>query len=133
MAGLKINPLAALIAPLAGLALLGAASAVAVNPVLLKLVTIRGKREADLPDQPAGLADQSADRADQQADQQQLRARLKQLRLLDTFLSSMPGILDAIPSSTFLLIHFPCSCPDQPTVSSVSCRPTAGLVVVFRL
>ena len=48
--GSIINPLAALIAPLAGLALLGAASAVAVNPILLQLVTInkdRGKREAE--------------------------------------------------------------------------------------
>ena len=42
--GSSINPLAALIAPLAGLALLGAASAVAVNPVLLQLVTISRKR-----------------------------------------------------------------------------------------
>ena len=38
--GSSMNPLAALIAPLAGLALLGAASAVAVNPILLQLVTI---------------------------------------------------------------------------------------------
>ncbi len=73
---LKINPLAALIAPLAGLALLGAASAVAVNPVLLKLVTIRRRREAS--DSP-------------QLDQQ-LRTRIRQLRLLDSFLSSIPGI-----------------------------------------
>ena len=74
VAGLKINPLAALLAPLAGLALLGAASAVAVNPVLLKLTTIRGARDADTarPDQ-------------------QLRVRLRQLRLLETFLSSLPG------------------------------------------
>ena len=42
--GSSINPLAALIAPLAGLALLGAASAVAVNPVLLQLVTIKKGR-----------------------------------------------------------------------------------------
>jgi hypothetical protein len=48
--GSSINPLAALIAPLAGLALLGAASAVAVNPILLQLVTInkdRNKRESE--------------------------------------------------------------------------------------
>ena len=45
------NPLAALIAPLAALALLGAATAVAVNPVLLQIAVInngkrRKKREA---------------------------------------------------------------------------------------
>jgi len=39
-----INPLAALIAPLAGLALLGAAAAVSINPVLVQLAVINGGR-----------------------------------------------------------------------------------------
>merc|ERR1711983_503246 len=40
-----INPLAAFIAPLAGLALLGAAAAVSINPVLVQLAVINdGKR-----------------------------------------------------------------------------------------
>ena len=38
--GGHLSPLAALIAPLAGLALMGAAASVAVNPLLLKLVAI---------------------------------------------------------------------------------------------
>ena len=40
-----INPLAALIAPLAGLALLGAAAAVSINPVLVQLAVINGGRK----------------------------------------------------------------------------------------
>ena len=45
--GGNINPLAALLAPLAGLALMGAAAAVSVNPMLLQLTTItRGRRAA---------------------------------------------------------------------------------------
>ena len=42
---LGINPLAALIAPLAGLALLGAAAAVSINPVLVQLAVINGGRK----------------------------------------------------------------------------------------
>lgn len=37
-----INPLAAFIAPLAGLALLGAAAAVSINPVLVQLAVVNG-------------------------------------------------------------------------------------------
>ena len=39
-----INPLAAFIAPLAGLALLGAAAAVSINPVLVQLAVVNGGR-----------------------------------------------------------------------------------------
>jgi len=39
-----INPLAALIAPLAGLALLGAAAAVSINPVLVQLAVVSSGR-----------------------------------------------------------------------------------------
>merc|ERR1719507_2622799 len=47
-AGTGLSPLAALIAPLAGLALMGAAASVAVNPLLLKLVTISNRRRRSL-------------------------------------------------------------------------------------
>jgi len=47
-AGGHLSPLAALIAPLAGLALMGAAASVAVNPLLLKLVTISSRRRRSL-------------------------------------------------------------------------------------
>ena len=40
-----LSPLAALIAPLAALALLGAASLVSLNPTLLQLAVINGKRK----------------------------------------------------------------------------------------
>ena len=39
-----LSPLAALIAPLAALALLGAASLISLNPTLLQLAVINGKR-----------------------------------------------------------------------------------------
>ena len=39
-----LSPLAALIAPLAALALLGAASLVSLNPTLLQIAVIQGKR-----------------------------------------------------------------------------------------
>ena len=40
-----VNPLSVLVAPLAALALLGAAAAVASNPVLLTLAVLNGKRK----------------------------------------------------------------------------------------
>jgi len=42
-----LNPLAAIIAPLAGFALLAAAAAVAVNPLLMELVTISGRKKRE--------------------------------------------------------------------------------------
>ena len=46
-----INPLAAFIAPLAGLALLGAAAAVSINPVLVQLAVVNGgRKKRDLRD-----------------------------------------------------------------------------------
>jgi len=47
-----INPLAAFIAPLAGLALLGAAAAVSINPVLIQLAVVNGgkRKKRDLRD-----------------------------------------------------------------------------------
>lgn len=51
-----INPLAAFIAPLAGLALLGAAAAVSINPVLVQLAVVNGgkkRRRRSLMTDPA--------------------------------------------------------------------------------
>jgi len=49
-----INPLAAFIAPLAGLALLGAAAAVSINPVLVQLAVVGGgkRKKRDLMSDP---------------------------------------------------------------------------------
>ena len=69
-----IHPLAALIAPLAGLALMGAAAAVAVNPLLYGLVTISGRKRRSLA----------------AADGDQLKMRLRQMKMLKQFLTSMP-------------------------------------------
>ncbi len=68
-----INPLAALIAPLAGLALLGAAAAVSVNPVLVQLAVINNGRRRRSP-RSARLAT-SED------------ARLNEIDLLENFLT----------------------------------------------
>jgi len=77
--GSSINPLAALIAPLAGLALLAAASAVAVNPILLQLITITKRRR------------KRGTGTDFDAAEESLKAKIKQLTLLDSFLNSVPG------------------------------------------
>lgn len=74
----SINPLAALIAPLAGLALMGAAAAVAVNPILLQLAVIsNGRRKREIGEESQLEND--------------IKRRVKQLRVLEKFLSSMPG------------------------------------------
>lgn len=75
----NINPLAALIAPLAGLALMGAAAAVAVNPILLQLAVIsNGRKRREVGEEgKEGEID--------------IKRRVKQLRVLEKFLSSMPG------------------------------------------
>ena len=65
-----VNPLAALIAPLAGLALIAAASAVSVNPLLLQLTTI------------------SRNRRRRQLDQGPARRVIRQITILENFLSS---------------------------------------------
>lgn len=70
-----IHPLAALIAPLAGLALMGAAAAVAVNPMLLQLAVIskNGRRRRRRRETGGGL-----------------ERGLKQMRVVDRYLSSLP-------------------------------------------
>ena len=68
-----INPLAALIAPLAGLALIAAASAVSVNPLLLQLVTISRNRRR---------------RRRRQLEQSPARRAVRQIQVLENFLSS---------------------------------------------
>lgn len=69
----SINPLAAIIAPLAGLALLAAAAAVAVNPILIELVTITGRKKRG-----AGL-------------DKDMERNLHQLNVLEKFLAKVPG------------------------------------------
>ena len=67
-----INPLAAMVAPLAALALIAAASAVSVNPMLMSIATIsRSRRHSGA----VGRQERG----------------LRQMRTLDTFLSSLPG------------------------------------------
>ena len=67
-----INPLAAMVAPLAALALIAAASAVSVNPMLMSIATIsRSRRHSG-------------------AGGRQERG-LRQMRTLETFLSSLPA------------------------------------------
>ena len=73
-----INPLAALIAPLAGLALIAAASAVSVNPLLLQLVTISRNR-----------------RRRRQLEQSPARRAVRQIQVLENFLSSTDSQLQS--------------------------------------
>ena len=67
-----INPLAAMVAPLAALALIAAASAVSVNPMLMSIATISRSRRH------SGAVTGRRERG------------LRQMRTLDTFLSSLP-------------------------------------------
>ena len=69
-----INPLAAMVAPLAALALIAAASAVSVNPMLMSIATISRSRR----------------HSGSGAEARQERG-LRQMRTLETFLSSLPA------------------------------------------
>ena len=66
-----INPLAAFIAPLAGLALLGAAAAVSINPVLVQLAVINdgGRKKRAISANP------------------EIRKKMSEIDLLEKFLS----------------------------------------------
>ena len=82
-----VNPLAALIAPLAGLALIAAASAVSVNPLLLQLVTIsRNRKRRQLEQGPA-------------------RRAVRQIQVLENFLSSSDN---QIQSDLLMLNYLQC-------------------------
>ena len=81
-----INPLAALIAPLAGLALIAAASAVSVNPLLLQLVTISRNRR----------------RRRRQLEQSPARRAVRQIQVLENFLSSTESQLQ----SDLLMVNY---------------------------
>ena len=72
--------MAALIAPLAGLALIAAASAVSVNPLLLQLVTISRNRRR---------------RRRRQLEQSPARRAVKQIQVLENFLSSSDNQLQS--------------------------------------
>ena len=71
--------MAALIAPLAGLALIAAASAVSVNPLLLQLVTISRNRR----------------RRRRQLEQSPARRAVRQIQVLENFLSSSDNLLQS--------------------------------------
>ena len=83
-----INPLAALIAPLAGLALIAAASAVSVNPLLLQLVTLsrNSRRRRQLEQSTASRA-------------------VRQIQVLENFLSSTEN---QIQSDLLMLNYLQC-------------------------
>ena len=82
-----INPVAALIAPLAGLALIAAASAVSVNPLLLQLVTISSNRRR---------------RRRRQLEQSPARRAVRQIQVLENFLSSRDSQLQ----SDLLMVNY---------------------------
>ena len=73
--GSAINPLAAFLAPLAGLALLGAAAAVSINPVLVQLAVINGgrRKRRHVLQPPATV-----------------QKKIGEIELLETFLSKQP-------------------------------------------
>ena len=72
-----LNPLAALVAPLAALALITAAGAVSVNPMLLSIATIsRNKRQLS------------------SSESIKVQRGVRHVRVLDKFLSSLPGRVD---------------------------------------
>ena len=73
--------MAALIAPLAGLALIAAASAVSVNPLLLQLVTISRNRRRR--------------RRRRQLEQSPARRAVRQIQVLENFLSSSDNQLQS--------------------------------------
>ena len=83
-----INPVAALIAPLAGLALIAAASAVSVNPLLLQLVTISSNRRR---------------RRRRQLEQSPARRAVRQIQVLENFLSSSR---DSQLQSDLLMVNY---------------------------
>ena len=71
-----INPLATLIAPLAALALLGAATAVALNPVLLQIAVVTGKKRR----KRNAEVDPEAER------------KMQEIEKLEKFLSKAPNV-----------------------------------------
>ena len=75
--------MAALIAPLAGLALIAAASAVSVNPLLLQLVTISRNRR------------RRRRRRRRQLEQSPARRAVRQIQVLENFLSSSDNQLQS--------------------------------------
>jgi len=77
-----INPLAAVIAPLAALALLGAATAVALNPVLVSLAVITGKKKRKR---------RSVITADQDDLDPKSKRQLEEMQKLETFLAKVPN------------------------------------------
>ena len=82
-----INPLAAMVAPLAALALIAAASAVSVNPMLMSIATISRSRRHSGSVQERGL---------------------RQMRTLETFLSSLPASTGGSVHERLTLTYLEC-------------------------
>ena len=104
-----INPLAAIVAPLAGLALIAAASAVSVNPMLMSIVTIRNRRQVD------GTKETEVGR--------QMKRGLRKVRLLERFLSSLPGRVST--ADKLMLTYLECSelvSPDNHCLELMVCQ-----------
>ena len=120
-----VNPLAALIAPLAGLALIAAASAVSVNPLLLQLVTIsRNRKRRQLEQGPA-------------------RRAVRQIQVLENFLSSpanmvQPDLLmvnylqcaDLLEQDNHCLELLVCSYTNSSTAQTVFSKPEKDVVAM---
>lgn len=86
-----INPLAAMVAPLAALALIAAASAVSVNPMLMSIATIsRSRRHSG---SGAGARQERG---------------LRQMRTLETFLSSLPASTGGSVHERLTLTYLEC-------------------------
>jgi len=104
-----INPLAAIVAPLAGLALIAAASAVSVNPMLMSIVTIRNRRQVDeTKETEVG---------------RQMKRGLRKVRLLERFLSSLPGRVST--ADKLMLTYLECSelvSPDNHCLELMVCQ-----------
>ena len=122
-----INPLAALIAPLAGLALIAAASAVSVNPLLLQLVTISRNRR----------------RRRRQLEQSPARRAVRQIQVLENFLSSpanmvQPDLLmvnylqctDLLERDNHCLELLVCSYTNSSTALTVFSKPEKDVVAM---
>ena len=87
-----INPLAAMVAPLAALALIAAASAVSVNPMLMSIATISRSRRHSGVSRVYSTGVHRQNRFSEQVQSRQERG-LRQMRTLETFLSSLPANL----------------------------------------
>jgi len=94
--GSSINPLALLVAPLASIALLGAAAAVALNPVLVSVsLTTAGKKRRKrslfgLEDMITSASNDDAAYGNSTHLEPEVQAKIKEMQVLERFLGSVP-------------------------------------------